>query len=111
MSDGTDQLRFLDPETLAETGRVSVTADGRPLDQINELEWIDGEVFANLWQDNRIARIDPETGVVKAFIDLNRGAMAKDRDGNPVFLAKSAWEVGYVADRYPKVSFAATRER
>ena len=70
MSDGTDQLRFLDPETLAETGRVSVTADGRPLDQINELEWIDGEVFANIWQDNRIARIDPETGVVKAFIDL-----------------------------------------
>ena len=70
MSDGTDQLRFLDPETLAETGRVSVTADGRPLEQINELEWIDGEVFANIWQDSRIARIDPETGVVKAFIDL-----------------------------------------
>jgi len=48
---------------------------------------------------------------VKAFMDLNRGAMAKDRDANPVFLAKSAWEVGYVADRYPKVKFAATRER
>jgi len=48
---------------------------------------------------------------LKAFMDLNRGAMAKDRDGNPVFMAKSAWEVGYVADRYPKVKFAATRER
>jgi peptide chain release factor 3 len=48
---------------------------------------------------------------LKAFTDLNRGAMAKDRDGNPVFLAKSAWEVGYIADRYPKVTFAATRER
>ena len=48
---------------------------------------------------------------LKAFTDLNRSAMAKDRDGNPVFLAKSAWEVGYVADRYPKVRFAATRER
>ena len=48
---------------------------------------------------------------LKAFVDLNKGAMAKDRDGNPVFLAKSAWEVGYVADRYPKVAFAATRER
>ena len=45
------------------------------------------------------------------FASLNRGAMAKDRDGNPVFLAKSAWEVGYVQDRYPKVMFAATRER
>ena len=48
---------------------------------------------------------------LKDFADLNRSAMAKDRDGNPVFLAKSAWEVGYVADRYPKVRFAATRER
>jgi peptide chain release factor 3 len=48
---------------------------------------------------------------LKGFIDLNKGAMAKDRDGNPVFLAKSAWEVGYVADRYPNVRFAATRER
>jgi len=48
---------------------------------------------------------------LKAFTDLNRSAMAKDRDGNPVFLAKSAWEVGYIADRYAKVKFAATRER
>ncbi len=48
---------------------------------------------------------------VKNFADLNKGAMAKDRDGNPVFLAKSAWEVGYVADRYPALTFAATRER
>ncbi|MBX9816171.1 MAG: peptide chain release factor 3 [Proteobacteria bacterium SG_bin5] len=48
---------------------------------------------------------------LKHFTDLNRGALAKDRDGNPVFLAKSAWEVGYIQDRYPKVKFAATRER
>ena len=48
---------------------------------------------------------------LKAFTSINQGAMAKDRDGNPVFLAKSAWEVGYVADRYPRVKFAATRER
>ena len=48
---------------------------------------------------------------LKAFTDLNRAAMARDRDDNPVFLAKTAWEVGYVADRYPKVRFAATRER
>ena len=48
---------------------------------------------------------------LKSFTGINQGAMAKDRDGNPVFLAKSAWEVGYVADRYPKVKFAATRER
>ena len=52
-----------------------------------------------------------EPTALKDFTDLNRGAMAKDRDGNPVFLAKSAWEVGYIADRYAKVRFAATRER
>jgi peptide chain release factor 3 len=56
-----------------------------------------------------ISAADPAK--LKAFVDLNKGAMAKDRDGNPVFLAKSAWEVGYVADRYPDVTFAATRER
>ena len=72
MSDGTDQIRFIDPDTFAETGRIAVTADGRPLDQINELEWVDGEILANIWQDSRIARIDPETGVVRAFIDLDR---------------------------------------
>jgi peptide chain release factor 3 len=44
-------------------------------------------------------------------MDLNRSSMAKDRDGNPVYMAKTAWDVGYVADRYPKVKFAATRER
>ena len=48
---------------------------------------------------------------LKQFLDVNRGALAKDRDGNPVYMAKSAWDVGYVADRYPKVKFAATRER
>ena len=48
---------------------------------------------------------------LKAFMDVNRSAMAKDRDGNPVYLAKTSWDVGYVADRYPKVKFAATRER
>jgi peptide chain release factor 3 len=48
---------------------------------------------------------------LQGFMELNRGAMAKDRDGNPVFMAKSAWEVGYIADRYAKVKFAATRER
>ena len=48
---------------------------------------------------------------MKEFTDLHRSAMARDRDDNPVFLAKSAWEVGYIADRYPKVRFLATRER
>ena len=56
-----------------------------------------------------VSAADPKT--LKDFTDINRSAMAKDRDGNPVFMAKSAWEVGYVAERYPDVKFAATRER
>jgi glutamine cyclotransferase len=70
MSDGTPTLRFLDPRTLKETGRVTVTADGQPVQQINELEWVKGEVLANIWMTNTIARIDPRTGHVVGWIDL-----------------------------------------
>jgi len=70
MSDGTAALRFWDPETLRETGRVTVTSDGRPVTQLNELEWVKGEVYANVWQTDRIARIDPASGKVVGWIDL-----------------------------------------
>ncbi|HKX35103.1 MAG TPA: peptide chain release factor 3, partial [Rhizorhapis sp.] len=48
---------------------------------------------------------------MKSFADINRSNLAKDRDGNPVYLAKSAWDVGYVQDRNPDIRFSATRER
>lgn len=70
MSDGTAELRFLDPLTFKELRRVRVTADGRPVDQLNELEWVEGQVWANVWQTDRIARIDPRTGRVVGWIDL-----------------------------------------
>jgi glutamine cyclotransferase len=70
MSDGTPQLRFLDPETLKETGRVTVTDDGQPVGNLNELEYVKGEVWANVWQTDLIARIDPGSGKVKGWIDL-----------------------------------------
>ncbi|QCI67637.1 glutaminyl-peptide cyclotransferase [Phreatobacter stygius] len=70
MSDGTATIRFLDPATLSERSRITVTANGRPVDQLNELEWIDGEIFANIWQTDRIARINPATGHVTGWIDL-----------------------------------------
>jgi len=70
MSDGTPELRFLDPTTFKELRRVRVTADGKPIDQLNELEWVEGEVYANIWQTDRIARIDPKTGKVTGWIDL-----------------------------------------
>lgn len=70
MSDGTPFLRFLDPRTLREVRRLKVTAEGRPVANLNELEWVKGEVLANVWQTNLIARIDPQTGAVKGWIDL-----------------------------------------
>jgi glutamine cyclotransferase len=70
MSDGSSSIRLLDRKTLAETGRVQVTADGKPLDRLNELEWVDGELFANVWGTDVIARINPATGQVHGWIDL-----------------------------------------
>lgn len=70
MSDGSAELRFLDPQTMRELRRVKVTAAGQPVEQLNELEWVEGEVFANVWQTDRIARIDPKTGRVTGWIDL-----------------------------------------
>lgn len=72
MSDGTDALRFWHPDTFEEVGRVQVTDNGRPVSQLNELEYVDGAVYANVWPDDRIARIDPASGRVTAWIDGSR---------------------------------------
>jgi len=71
MSDGTSELRYLDPQTLQETGRLQVTYQGTPLRYLNELEWVKGEIYANVWQTNRIVRIDPDSGKVVGVINLN----------------------------------------
>jgi glutaminyl-peptide cyclotransferase len=84
MSDGTPQLRFLDPETLAETGRLDVTFNGKPLAMINELEWVKGEILANVWQTNFIVRIDPRTGVVTGVIDLSSLVAQEQAKGRPI---------------------------
>lgn len=70
MSDGTAQLRFLAPDSLAEQRRITVTWNGRPVDRLNELEYVKGEVWANIWYDTKIARIDPATGAVIDWIDV-----------------------------------------
>ena len=71
LSDGTPTLRFLDPRTFEVVRTVRVLADGEPVDRLNELEFIDGEVYANVWKSDRIARIDPGTGRVTAWVDLS----------------------------------------
>jgi glutamine cyclotransferase len=70
LSDGTSHLRFLDPERFHEVGRVQVTDDGRPIDRLNELEVVKGGIYANVWLENRIAIIHPDSGRVTAWIDM-----------------------------------------
>ena len=68
-SDGTDRLRFHDSVTFAETGSVTVTIDGEPVTQLNELECVDGQVWANVWPSDVLVRIDPASGQVTAAVD------------------------------------------
>jgi glutamine cyclotransferase len=70
MSDGSAALRFLDPQTLRETGRVTVRAQGRPVEALNELEYARGEVLANVWQTDAVVRVDPANGAVRGWLDL-----------------------------------------
>lgn len=75
LSDGTERLRFLDPDTFREVGQVTVRDGDAPVRHLNELEYVCGEVYANVWHTDRIARISPESGQVTGWIDL-RGLMA-----------------------------------
>lgn len=79
MSDGTANIYFRDPETFAEIRRIEVTDNNSPVRNLNELEYIDGDIFANVWQTDRLVRIDPQTGKVKAWIDLTGLLSQEDR--------------------------------
>ena len=70
MSDGSDEIRVLDPATFAERKRIKVTALGAPVKNLNELEWVKGEIFANVWQTDYIVRIDAASGKVVAYVDM-----------------------------------------
>ena len=79
MSDGTSTLRFLDPESFKQTGTLDVTYQGKPLANLNELEFVRGRIFANVWQSNVIVVIDPASGRVSAQINLPGLLSAEDR--------------------------------
>ena len=70
-SDGTDQLRRVDPETLDERERFTVTLDGQPVDGLNELECVGDDIYANIFTTTDIVRINAETGQVEALIDAS----------------------------------------
>lgn len=104
MSDGTATLRFLNPETFAVEREITVTDQGQPVVRLNELEYVRGEVFANVWQTDLIARIDPQTGHVNGWIDLSgllspaeqQGAdvlngIAYDAAGDRLFVTGKLW--------------------
>ena len=71
LSDGSDQLRFIDPQSYRVQRTLQVTDGGEPVHQLNELEWVRGEIWANVWHDRRIARIDPTSGRVRQWLDLS----------------------------------------
>lgn len=115
MSDGTAELRFLDPATLAERRRVTVTAQGQPVERLNELEWVNGEIFANVWHTAFIVRIDPASGRVTGVIDLrpliaeNHGdedavlnGIAYDRARDRLFVTGKNWAHLYEIDLVPR---------
>ena len=103
MSDGTSNLTFLDPETFQKIGQVQVF-DEEPVTDLNELEYINGQVYANVWQEKKIAVINPETGQVTAWIDLTGicdlehqsgddvlNGIAYDQEGDRLFVTGKRW--------------------
>lgn len=104
MSDGTSRLRFFDPTTFQVTATLTVTDAGQPVPNLNELEFIDGLIWANLFGSNRIAAIDPVTGAVQFFVDLTGiidpallgpqevlNGIAFDEAGNRIFVTGKRW--------------------
>jgi len=71
LSDGTSRIRFIDPSTFQVVRTIDVTEAGQPVERLNELEWVKGEIFSNVWMTDEIMRIDPVTGKVRGVIDLS----------------------------------------
>lgn len=92
MSDGTDKIRFLDASTLRTTRTISVTDRGEPVYELNELEYIKGEIYANVYQTDRIARIEPKTGKILGWIDLTGLLAVTDRTGGEDVLNGIAYD-------------------
>lgn len=104
-SDGSPTLRFFDPRTFRETRRLKVTENGVPVQNVNELEYIHGEIFANIWHSDRIIRISPQTGKVVGWLDLSMllppdqrtdpeavlNGIAYDAKSNHLFLTGKLW--------------------
>ena len=82
LSDGSPNIRFIDPANFRVTKTINVTDQNRPIRELNELEYVKGEIYANVWHDNRIATIDPQSGRVNSWIDLT-GLMPESEQLDP----------------------------
>ena len=105
ISDGTDRLYFLDPESYEKVREIKVTDNNTPVTRINELEYINGKVYANIWRTDRIAIINPDTGEVEAWINLEKlvakaggdnniktlNGIAYDGENNRLFVTGKLW--------------------
>lgn len=92
MSDGTNRLRLLDPETFDVRREIEVLDGDRPVNLLNELEYIRGELWANIWQSDRLVRINPETGRVTGWVNLSGLLPAADRARGVDVLNGIAWD-------------------
>lgn len=115
MSNGTSQLIFLDPKTFEIIHQLTVIDDGQPVDQLNELEFVHDEIWANIWFEERIARISPSTGEVLGWVDLSglyptsqRGyddvlnGIAFDADSDRIFVTGKNWPRLFEIEVVPK---------
>lgn len=116
LSDGTAEIRVLDGNTLKEKRRITVRDGNTPVTQLNELEFVRGELFANVWQTDRIARISPKTGKVVGWIDLSGilsvvyrrnqeavlNGIAWDAAGNRLFVTGKLWPTIFQIELVPK---------
>jgi glutamine cyclotransferase len=110
MSDGTAEIRILDPKTLDEQRRIRVTAEGKPITQLNELEIVDGQLYANIWGTDVIAQIDPDSGNVVGWIDLTgllppgqRGTTSADAVLNGIAYEPKARRLFVTGKLWPKL--------
>jgi len=118
LSDGSADIRVLDARTFAEKRRINVRDGGKPLDQLNELEFVEGEIYANIWHSDRIARISLQTGKVVGWIDLTGllgpfyqreaeavlNGIAYDREGKRLFVTGKLWPKVFEIKVIPKRS-------
>jgi glutamine cyclotransferase len=116
MSDGTSAIRFRDPATFAVQRTITVTDKETPVTQLNELEWVKGEIWANVWMSDQIARIDPASGDVVGWIDLAGILPQMDRNGSEEVLNGIAYDAAedrifVTGKNWPKLFEIKLRQR